>query len=113
MIAGELRKARRALQTAAINLEAGDGAAAVNRSYYAMYHAARAMLMSAGVEVPRTHSGLVGEFSRRFVESGILPKHLGRDLNKVEEQRRYADDIADERSRSMWQENCSRRQRPS
>ncbi len=93
---GELRKARRALQTSRVNLDAGDGAASVNRSYYAMYYAARAMLMNAGADLPKTHSTLVGEFSRRFVESGMLPRNLGRDFNKVEEQRRYADYIADE-----------------
>lgn len=54
------------------------------------------MLMNAGADVPKTHSTLVGEFSRRFVESGMLPRNLGRDFNKVEEQRRYADYIADE-----------------
>lgn len=96
MIKNELQKAHRALQTAKVNLDAGDGAASVNRAYYAMYYAARAMLMNAGADVPKTHSALVGEFSRRFVESGILPRNLGRDFNKVEEQRRYADYIADE-----------------
>ncbi len=96
MIEQELRKARRALQTAKVDLQAMDGAASVNRSYYAMYYAARAIFMAAGADVPKTHSALVGEFSRRFVESGLLPKSLGRDFNKVEEQRRYVDYVADE-----------------
>jgi uncharacterized protein (UPF0332 family) len=96
MIIDELRKARRALQTASVDLDAGDGAASVNRSYYAMYYAARAMLMSAGVAVPKTHSALISAFSRHFVESGLLPRQLGRDFNKIEEQRRYVDYIADE-----------------
>lgn len=96
MIEDELRKARRALQTADVDLKAGDGAASVNRSYYAMYYAARAMLLQVQVAIPKTHSALIGEFSRRFVEGGILPKQLGRDFNNIEEQRRYADYIADE-----------------
>ena len=96
MMINELRKARRALQTARVDLDAGDGAASVNRSYYAMYYAARAMLMGAGADIPKTHSALIGTFSRRFVESGLLPRQLGRDLNKIEEQRRYVDYIADE-----------------
>ena len=96
MIKDELRNAHRALQTAKVNLNAGDGAASVNRTYYAMYYAARAMLMNAGADVPKTHSALIGDFSRRFVESGLLTRQLGRDFNKVEEQRRYADYIADE-----------------
>jgi len=96
MTADELRKARRALRTARVDLDAGDPAASVNRSYYAMYYAARGMLLAVGADIPKTHSALVGEFSRRFVESGLLAKDLGRDLNKIEEQRRYADYIADE-----------------
>lgn len=79
-----------------MDLDAKDGAASVNRSYYAMYYSARAMFINADADIPKTHSAMVGEFSRRFVESGMLPKSLGRDLNKVEEQRRYVDYIADE-----------------
>lgn len=96
MMMDELRKARRALQTARVDLESGDGAASVNRSYYAMYYAARAMLMSVDADLPKTHSALIGAFSRRFVESGVLLRQLGRDFNKIEEQRRYVDYIADE-----------------
>lgn len=66
----ELRKARRALDTARVNLDTGDSAASINRSYYAMYYTARAMLVNAGADIPKTHSALIGEFSRRFVESG-------------------------------------------
>jgi HEPN domain-containing protein len=68
MMMDELRKAHRALQTARVDLDTGDGAASVNRSYYAMYYAARAMLMSAGADIPKTHSALIGAFSRRFTE---------------------------------------------
>lgn len=49
-----------------------------------MYYAARAMLMGAGADLPKTHSALIGAFSRRFVESGLLPRQLGRDFNKIE-----------------------------
>ncbi len=95
MIEDEMRKARRALKTARVYLDAGDGSAAINRSYYAMFYIARAMLMSAGISPPKTHSALIGEFSRRFVETGDLDRQLGRDFNKIEEQRRYADYIAE------------------
>ena len=92
----ELRKAWRALKTAKVNCEVGDGAASVNRSYYAMYYAAKAMLLSVDADIPKTHSALIGEFSRRFVVDGPLVKQLGRNFNKIEEQRRYVDYIADE-----------------
>jgi len=92
----ELRKAWRALKTAKINCEISDGAASVNRSYYAMYYAAKAMLLSVDADIPKTHSALIGEFSRRFVVDGPFLKQLGRNFNKIEEQRRYVDYIADE-----------------
>ncbi len=96
MIQEEMRKARRALETAKVDLSVGDGAASINRSYYAMFYAARAMLLKENTNVPKTHSALIGEFCRRFVEAGPLPRQLGRDFNKIEEQRRYVDYIADE-----------------
>ncbi len=72
-----MRKARRALQTAKVDLEAGDGAASVNRSYYAMYYGpvdSLSLWERVGVR-----GSLIGEFSRRFVEPGPLHKQLGQD----------------------------------
>ncbi len=40
---------------------------AVDRAYYAMYHAAQAILLSKGVKV-RTHKGTILEFGRNIVK---------------------------------------------
>ena len=54
-------------------LQDRDPDGSVNRSYYAMFDIARAALLSDGVredELPRTHSGLIGSFSKHAVLSG-------------------------------------------
>jgi len=51
----------------------------VSRAYYAMYYAARAALSMVNV-FPKTHEGMVTEFGRRFVLTGIFPKELGKNL---------------------------------
>jgi uncharacterized protein (UPF0332 family) len=52
---------------------------AVSRAYYAMYHAARAALSIVNV-FPKTHEGVVAEFGRKFVLTGIFEKELGKNL---------------------------------
>lgn len=59
---------------------------AVSRAYYAMYHAAKAALATVNV-FPKTHEGVVAEFGRRFVLSGVLPKELGKSLADVKASR--------------------------
>lgn len=91
MIDTLLAKARQALETAGRDLDAGDHDASVNRSYYAAYYAAWAMFVSQGVEKPKTHSGLISEFSRRFVKDGTFDNATGAILGKLENLRCYAD----------------------
>lgn len=55
-----VRKSRRALQSARLDLNDGDTDGAVNRSYYAMLNATQAALLSAGVsedKLPKTTQG--------------------------------------------------------
>ncbi|MEM1582405.1 MAG: HEPN domain-containing protein [Candidatus Bathyarchaeia archaeon] len=59
---------------------------AISRAYYAIYHAARAALASQNV-LPKIHEGVVVEFGKRFVLSGVLPKDLGRILANAKASR--------------------------
>ena len=45
---------------------------AANRSYYAIFNAMRALLNLEGKDFKR-HSGVIAEFRRSFIKSGILP----------------------------------------
>lgn len=74
-----LAKAGERLRVAEKLFRGGDYEDAVSRAYYAMYHAARAALSTVSV-FPRTHEGVVSEFGRMFVLTGVLPRELGRDF---------------------------------
>jgi len=93
-LARDLRlKAERALATAR-ELQDRDPDGSVNRSYYAMFDIARAALLSAGVredELPRTHSGLIGSFSKHAVLSGRIDQKLFAALGRTESLRLIAD----------------------
>lgn len=60
-----------------------------------MFDAARAALLASGVpvglEIARTHSGLIGAFGKFLVKSGAVSKDMGRLLNRAHEIRQLAD----------------------
>jgi uncharacterized protein (UPF0332 family) len=85
-----LSKSRQALSTAARDLADGDMDAAASRCYYAVYYAAWAMFVSHRQEKPKTHSGLIAEFGKRFVKDGPLDRKFGATLGKLESLRSYA-----------------------
>lgn len=90
-----MTKARRALASADKLLQDGDSDGACNRSYYAMFDAARAALIAFKAPVPpeiaKTHSGLIAAFSLHLVKTGLFPVELGRAFNRIEDLRLIAD----------------------
>lgn len=94
-----MRKAKRAITSASLLLDAGDVDGVTNRAYYAMFDAAKAALQrtrgAAGYEGIKTHSGLIAAFSREFVKNGQLSADVGRTLNRVAEIRLVADYTGD------------------
>lgn len=92
---GLMAKADRACASARLLLDAGDLDGACNRAYYAMFDAARAALVATNANVvpssSKTHSGLITAFGLRLVKPGLVPKELGRTLNRAEEVRLVAD----------------------
>jgi len=81
-----LEKAARRLRVAKRLQAEGEYEDAVSRAYYAMYHAAMASFATVDI-FPRTHTGTITEFGRRFVLSGILPRELGRSLAELKAAR--------------------------
>jgi uncharacterized protein (UPF0332 family) len=51
-----------------------------------MYHAARAVLATVNT-FPRTHEGVVSEFGKRFVLTGVFSKDIGRNLAEAKAAR--------------------------
>lgn len=70
------------LQTAAEDLEAakllfenGKYRIANNRAYYAIFHSMRAVLALDSYD-SRKHSGIIAEFRRRYIRTGVFPKEM-------------------------------------
>jgi uncharacterized protein (UPF0332 family) len=63
---------------------------AASRDCYAVFHAARAMLVSVGLEA-RTHKGLVSMIGDHFVRPGKMSPELGRLVSRMQRDREDAD----------------------
>ena len=91
-----MAKASRAGESAKALFDLGDPDGACNRAYYAMFDAARAVLMMSGVEqLPKTHSGLLALFSEKLVKNGPLDTNVGKFLKRAEQVRLVADYLGD------------------
>jgi uncharacterized protein (UPF0332 family) len=90
-----MRKAERALTAARLLLKVDDADGACNRAYYAMFDAAHAALLAAGVELPgrpiKSHHGLVSLFGQHLVRTKQIDAEHGVALNKVLNLRLLAD----------------------
>lgn len=85
-----LRRADLALREAAMLLEQGFLAASISRSYYAIFYAARAVLVTKEVS-PKTHGGVLQKFGELFVKPGLLPSEMTSAMGAVMELREQAD----------------------
>lgn len=85
-----LREAEGRLKAAEDLVRAGDYKDSINRAYYAMFHAARALLLTRDLS-PKTHEGLISLFGRDFVKSGVVEEEYGRILRRTEDMREKAD----------------------
>jgi len=93
-------KASVAVVPSELLLKSGDFDGACNRAYYAMFDAARAVLLVTGVVDDlasiKTHNGLISAFSLHLVKTGLVSVELGKAINKVEDLRLLADYKGDE-----------------
>lgn len=90
-VAGRLKQAATALADAKFLLEGGRSTqSVVNRSYYAMFYAALALLERIG-RVPSKHAGVISLFDTEFVLKGSFPKELSRDFHRAFELRQVSD----------------------
>lgn len=81
-IAVEIARGADALEEADLLLAAGKYAGAISRAYYAVYHYARALLLTQGEE-PRTHGGLERLLHRDFVRAGKLDADVALRLSRL------------------------------
>ncbi|OQY30356.1 MAG: hypothetical protein B6244_00415 [Candidatus Cloacimonetes bacterium 4572_55] len=62
----------------------------VNRSYYAMFYAALALLQCQ-TKTPSKHTGVISLFDTEFVLKGVFPKELSKNFHKAFELRQKSD----------------------
>jgi uncharacterized protein (UPF0332 family) len=85
-----LEHAREALTEAGLLMEQELWRGSVNRLYYAMFHAAVALLATRDI-FPKTHKGVRQQFSMLFLATGSIPDHLGLAYSELFELRHSGD----------------------
>jgi hypothetical protein len=82
LIIAQIEKSTEKLNAAKVLLKDGFVDDAISRAYYSMFHAASAVLLSAGISV-ESHSALKNMFGLHFVKTGKIDKKFSRWLNKL------------------------------
>jgi len=90
IIKEELSLAEKRLRAARILFKENMLEDAVNRAYYSVFYAAKAMLNVLGFDA-KTHSGLISEFGLRIIKEKLLPVKYGRILRIAFEMRESGD----------------------
>jgi len=87
-----LENARQCVRTARNNVEFRDYKAAANRSYYAIFHSMRAVLMLEEENTQQSkHSGVISVFRQRYIKEGIFSKEHSGTISDAFEIRNEAD----------------------
>lgn len=71
-------------------LALGDYKTVANRSYYAVFSAMRAVLALDGFD-SKKHSGIIAEFRKNYLKTGLLPKGLSSIIDELVEIRQGSD----------------------
>lgn len=85
-----LENAKQCLCTSRVNLEINDYKASANRSYYAIFHSMRAVLALDNYD-SKKHSGVIAEFRRKYIKTGILPCELSHIISRLFQIRTESD----------------------
>ncbi len=81
------RGAFRSAETLLNEKEYGDS---ISRSYYAMFHTAKALVLCEGKDA-KTHKGLLSLFGQEFVKTGEVEKYVGNLIKELQEARVRSD----------------------
>lgn len=85
-----LEHAKECLQDAKLLLAGESYRSAANRAYYAVFHAMRAVLALDGVDM-KHHSGIISEFRRRYIKTGIFDISLSELISELSTMREGSD----------------------
>lgn len=85
-----MEKAREILVESKDTLDQNHYGLSINRSYYVMFTAARALLALKGLDSSK-HSGVIALFNQHIVKVGLFSKEFSRHLPKAKRIREEAD----------------------
>lgn len=83
-------RAKEMLVAARENLEIGQYKTSLNRSYYAIFHAMRAMNILKGFDSSK-HSGVIAFFNKEYLKENILDRNLSIVIKNSEFLREKSD----------------------
>jgi uncharacterized protein (UPF0332 family) len=85
-----MNRARETLADAKSLLEGNRVESSINRSYYAIFHALRAVTALDGFDSSK-HSGIIAHFNRVYVKEGVFDKELSKLIRVAFNTREKAD----------------------
>lgn len=88
-----LEHAQECLSSAKNLLNTEDCRGASNRAYYAVFHGMRAVLALDGVDM-KHHSGIITEFRKRYIKTGIFDRKLS-EIIQIQSESRTSSDYDD------------------
>ncbi len=85
-----LDKARENLTAAENLIASGDYRVAATRTYYAVFHAMRAVLALDGID-RKHHSGVIAEFRQRYIKTGLIRREQSQTISQLSDLRTDSD----------------------
>ena len=86
----QLERAKDILRYIPVYIDAGDYNGAVNRAYYAAFHAIKALEALEGFD-SKKHSGVISHFRFGYIKTGILPTELSDIIEQLSIARENSD----------------------
>jgi len=77
-----LNRAKEDLEAAKLLFREGNFRIANNRAYYTIFHAMRAVLVLDNFDSSK-HSGVIAEFRKRYIKTGILPVEISKMIGSA------------------------------
>ena len=90
LIRADLATAASKLDTAELLQREGKAADSISRSYYAVFHAATALMRAEGLK-PTSHRGLKTLLGLHFAKPGLIATDLAKSFERLQEQRENSD----------------------
>lgn len=85
-----LDKSKECLETSELVLEHGHYPDCANRSYYAIFHAVRAVLAIEGID-RKKHSAVISYFQEHYIKTGIFDKRFSKIIQNAFNIRQISD----------------------